>query len=452
MPRKLEISKHAKSAGRKFGRELKGFAKKTLRTAGRAAHNYVNSGGLTRDVSLIGGSGAGAAVRAFTGRGDYKVVRGRGFSEHGEMSDHKSKKSRTPQFSLEKGEMVISHSEYIGELVTGTVGGFVSQTYGINPGNYGTFPWLSSVANNFQDYELEKCIFEYKPLTSEALSSSTASVVSMGSVIMSTQYDSLSGAFPNKAQMENSDFAVSCKPSEHCQMAIECNPRFNPLGVLYVSPNLGVSSQTNGDIRMQNLGIFQIASQGVPTNGVAVDLGEIWVHYKIRLMKPQLGSNLGALLSAHYTSNASTGSPTTGNPWGNLALGVQPSPATNTILPLVFSTTSFAFPLAVTQGSYLCIYTIYGTSSTVGSMLPTVLNGTGTLLQVWSTNSIADGATSSTAPQAGVTLCFVQTCCFIVSVNAPGSILCAINMAITNPPASGRFDLFVTPYNSLITT
>lgn len=352
----------------------------------------------------------------------------------------------------EKGQITICHSEYIGELISSNITGstnFVSQAYGLNPGNPGTFPWLSGIAINFQDYKFKKLVFEYRPLISESTSTSSATLTSMGSVIMATQYDSTQGVYPNKPQMENSDFSISTKPSEKALMAVECNSRHNPLGTLYISgqTNPVVGAVPNSDIRFQDLGIFQIASSNIPiVSNTSLDLGEIWVHYEVTMKKPQLNAGLSNILSAHYISNSQTGAPATITPFGpNVSSTIQPTATANNYLPLTFlANGTVIFPLAITEGTFLMVYSITGGITTPSAAWQGAQNCT--LLKVWNQSGAADQNLSQTG--GGVVNSGNYIVCCLLQINAPGANLAQITLASTLLPTAGLCDLFVTQYNS----
>lgn len=400
-------------------------------------------------------------INTVSGRGDYTVPhigRGLHYKDSGSMIDKARKHTvKHPRVSFEKGEMVISHSEYVGELISGsaatTIQPFTSQVYQINPGNLALFPWLSSLAINFQMYEFVKLIVEYRPLVSDSATTTTSgALTSMGSVIMATQYDSVLGPYINKNTMENSDYSVSCKPSEGCMMAIECQPKFNPLGVLYVNGAVGNTAvaltgsnanPTNTDVRFQDLGLVQISSNLIPTqSGVSIDLGEIWVHYEVKLLKPQLNGGLTNVLTAHYQSRDAS--------VNTSPLGTDMIPTVGNYLTLVnFTSTSFSFPLAITEGNFLVTYQITGSvNAVIAGSAPTVTNGS--LLAIFdcvTPGSPPGGASYVQSPINGITSYnFLQQ--FVVSVNAPGANLCTVTIpAGTFPGGTIYVDLIVTPYN-----
>jgi len=335
---------------------------------------------------------------------------------------------------------------------TGTTN-FVSQSYGIQPANNGLFPWLASVGIAFTEYDAHKIVMEYRPYISESTSTSSATLTSMGSCCMATNYNSVTGPYTTYQQMAESDYAVTFKPSEHALHAIECKKKFNPLSNLYTSAQTSLTVGANSsDIRMQNLGIFQIASQNIPiVNNTALSLGEIWVHYKICLYKPQLNAYLGGLQSAHYFGSTACGSPATTTPFGpNVTAAIQPSQVTNNLLGLTFTTNSFSFPLEITAGQYLCVYRVQGTSAVSAITSVTVANGS--LVSMWNNGTLnsTGQVTVIEAPQSGLAGDTVLCVAFTVLVNAPGASLCAVTINSTVVPTAGQFDLVVTPYNSLM--
>ena len=402
--------------------------------------------------AAFGKSGANRVIGALSGKGDYRLG-GRKRKYSAARSKHRSTRPRGASSLSSNGEMVISHSEYIGELISGNVTGpsvFTSQLYGINPANSATFPWLSAIAANFQGYKFEKLVFEYRPLISESTSTSAATLTSMGTCMFATQYDSVQGPYLNKSQMENSDFSCSTKPSERMMMAVECKPQYNPLGVLYTSPSITPtnSGTTNADIRMQNLALVQVASVNVPIAGnTALDLGELWVHYKVKLMKPQAGS-FGAILSCHMTGNAATGQATGSTPFGpNITAAIQPTNAPGSLItPVVTASGLVTLPVPITEGNYLIYYNCQAGASnaTIGFNAP--INCT--FEQVFHTDTLV----ASVAPQnslAGVTS---TTICGIFAINAPGALQASFVIQAGNLGAAGVYDFFITQINDNIMT
>lgn len=257
------------------------------------------------------------AIYALTGFGDYKVQSNALLETNG------------PPAVLNRGkEFVVRHREYISDIYSlagtaNTPSGFGIQSFAINPGNFSTFPWLSSIADKFEQYRIEGMIFEFKSLYSDAVVTQNGSI---GSIILATEYNSGAPAFTSKQAMENYQFAQSCKPSLSVLHPIECARSQNVLSELYVRPGAVPAGE---DVKTYDFGDFQIASQGIPLGsaGAAVNLGELWISYQIALIKPKIPTVASSYIDSgysHFSSLSSyAGAFTTANPAPKLYLGVD---------------------------------------------------------------------------------------------------------------------------------
>lgn len=197
-----------------------------------------------------------------------------------------------------KGGITFRHKEYLRDIVTSpTAGAFSIDSYLINAGNEKTFPWLSQVAQNFEQYSLEGCIFEFRSMSADALNSTNTA---LGSVIMATNYDAVDVAFKSKGEMENYEWGMSCKPSVNMLHPIECAPRQTAITELYV---LNGNVPSGADPRLYHWGNMQIATNGF--QGTNVNIGELWVTYQVRLLKPKLYTALGFEIGTFSLRNSS---------------------------------------------------------------------------------------------------------------------------------------------------
>ena len=229
------------------------------------------------------------AIKFITGFGDY--------DGHVSVPSYPIKKNvlleetNSPPVVMNGGhEFIVRHREYIGEVTAtlnqSTPSGFEIKKYSLNPGDSNTFPWLSTVAQNFEQYELQGTLFSFKSMYSDAVVNNYGS---LGTVIMATEYNSALPPFQNKLAMENYEYAQSCKPSLSMMHPIECDRHLSVLSDLYVRrPYQDIQGQ---DIKTYDFGNFYIATQGIPpaSNNPTVTLGELWVTYQVRLLKPKIG-------------------------------------------------------------------------------------------------------------------------------------------------------------------
>jgi hypothetical protein len=176
--------------------------------------------------------------------------------------------------------VVIRHREYIGPI-KGSVAFTVRRELPINPGLEGTFPWMSGIAKNFQEYEVKGMVYHYIPTSGSAISSTSSA---LGSVMFQTTYRSTDVAPVNKIEMLNEYWSNEVVPFESTVHPIECSPRENPFAVHYVRVGEAV-----GEPLMYDIGKTFIATQGMQSEYV---VGDLWVTYEIELKKPIVSSNV----------------------------------------------------------------------------------------------------------------------------------------------------------------
>jgi len=285
------------------------------------------------------GTDLGATLSRWLGSGDYTV---------GSNSLVSKASSGVPMMHKTAQSVVVRHREYICDI-TGSAAFTIAQTLPLNPGLSTTFPWLSSIATQFQEYTFKGVVFHYIPTSGDAVSSTNSS---LGSVMIATNYRSTDAAFVNKQQLLNEYFSGDAKPAETFCHPVECDPKENPFNVQYVRTGAVPSGQ---DQKMYDIGVTYVATQG---QQAAFICGELWVSYEVELRKPVLaGAFLPQAAYAVYTLNATINS---ANPLGSNA----PSLVADTFVNggLSFSPTVITIP-AGNAGRFLIDYAIAGASS-----------------------------------------------------------------------------------------
>lgn len=243
-------------------------------------------------LGSVVGQGAQSLVKRISGFGDYNVTK----------NSLVYNQDAVPEFSVNNERCtMITHREFIQDIRSGpTLSGsgtlFNSQTFRINPSIAETFPWLSSIADNYEQYVVQGMVFEYKTTSATAVSSTNTA---LGTVILATQYNSLSNDFTNKQQMENYEFSQSGCPSQSILHPIECDPLQTQCGGIF---NMYVPGSTSGDIRLYDIGRFTIATVGQQAANTV--LGELWVSYKICALKPRITGVTEA--ADHWNLDAAT--------------------------------------------------------------------------------------------------------------------------------------------------
>ena len=108
---------------------------------------------------------------------------------------------------------------------------------------------------------------------------------------MSTNYDPAAQLFPNSHSMENYEYSSSTKPSSGQVHGVETEPSQRLTKQLFVnsvisSPGPSLSGQK--DKMLTDLGIFQLATEGIPVSDKPTIIGELWVSYKVKLTRAAL--------------------------------------------------------------------------------------------------------------------------------------------------------------------
>lgn len=180
---------------------------------------------------------------------------------------------------------------------------FTNQSFRINPADPTTFPWLSRLAQTFEQWDPHGIVFEFRSTSSTYNGASQA----LGAVMMATDYDASDAAYSTRIAMSNSDYATTLKSSDSGVHGVECDPAVRPTEVLFTAAT--TTGLTGPELRMNDLGTFQIATDGLAANAV---IGELWVAYDITFYKKSLSEDLtpvGVTKSYYGSAGFSIGSP-----------------------------------------------------------------------------------------------------------------------------------------------
>jgi len=253
---------------------------------------------------------------------------------------------RPPAFSGKwdnDGSMEFAHSEFLFDVVGST--GFANTSFSVNPGLPMQYPYLSRMAANFEEYELLGQVYEYRATSATALNSTNTA---LGVVIMTTNYDVLDQEFLDKRSMEAYMFTTSTSPAVSALHPIECAPRMNVLQNMYIRSE---TYPTGADPRFYDVGLFQLATVGMQA---ASTIGELWVSYHIRFMKPKL--EIGSFYRTAHISATPVDSCTNLIPFGTNYQGAVKAGSTITGLDITQNTFTLHTP-----GRYLIFMVVIGT-------------------------------------------------------------------------------------------
>jgi hypothetical protein len=147
-----------------------------------------------------------------------------------------------------------------------------------------TFPWLSTMAQNWQQYQLLGLAFEYVPTSGAAVGNDSGA---LGQVAMAIRYDTtqIPGSYPGTTltSILNQAGAVSTSPASPSTCFMECDPTLTNQYTKYIrhagSAERGYSEQ---NFEAANLMILTSGAQ----NSTDKQAGQLWVTYDIVLIHP----------------------------------------------------------------------------------------------------------------------------------------------------------------------
>ncbi len=279
---------------------------------------------------------------------------------------------------LRNGDVRVVHKEYIGDILGSTA--FSVNEFAVNPGMLTTFPWLSSLANNYESYQFESLRFCYE---TESPTSFT------GTVLMAIDYDASDPAPIDKVQIMAYRQAIRSAPWEPCCFK-SLTEDLKKEKTLYVRNGVLAANQ---DIKLYDTGNLFICTQGQAGNST---VGELYVEYDVRLMTPQLNDpSIGASYYGEWTGTSNAA------PAGTLVMGNLPAAVVSTGTTASVSTWTFSQPW---KGNVS--FSIVGT----GISAPTL---SGTATGIFTTNLVNAGTTQtvgwfSVLAQAGQTVVITE--------------------------------------------
>jgi hypothetical protein len=206
--------------------------------------------------------GSTASKSAASGRGDYtRSVR----SAPAAFSVRQKGSGRPAMKSSARG-LSISHSEMIGNLVTSTTAsGYVSYSFVANPGKFATFPWMSTIASNFDKYVMRRLVVH--------LVSNQPTTIG-GKIGIGFDYDSTDPMPSDRNEFFSLTHHMECAPWDSVSLTVPLDnkPRF-------------VNSHTTSDSKLIDVG--QILLMADQITATSTPVADIIVEYTVELLEPQ---------------------------------------------------------------------------------------------------------------------------------------------------------------------
>jgi len=312
------------------------------------------------------------------------------------VSRQRTQKMTTPNLSSSMfggdGRVRVRHREYFSDIVSPN-NGFNDTSFSIQPGNSIMFPWLSTIAENYESYRFHSLSFEYETMcaTSQA-----------GKLVMAVDFDASDAPPINKTQLMADHNAVSSAVWQECcyKASKEDLNKFGPQKFVRTG-NVAAT-----DIKTYDIGNLQVATQGA--GGSSVTVGELYVSYDVELMTPQINP---IPLSLHLVGGTGI--------TPDLILGT--APAITGSLPVTEIVSSVATTLSILRvGQYLISFfyagtglgsshSAYGTAQITEQQETGMANDTQQLIQ-FSVDVInpGDGITAQLSGSTTLTSCTIE--------------------------------------------
>jgi hypothetical protein len=261
--------------------------------------------------------------------------------------------------------ITISETEYIQEYTTAaaTSGAFyVGSSLPVNPGQASTFPWLSTIAANYQKYKFLALEFFYEPEVTQYAPTGA----NIGKVVMAAEYNSSLGAPNNKEDMEDIEPNANDMPYEVIKLRLdpkELNPNSD-------AKFIRIAGLPGGsDIKTYDCANIFVANQGQTAS--ATVLGELHVRYTVMLCDPIILGQLG--IPNNYSVSQliafANESLTSGIPHNVLFADKTAGDGYNNGVGVVNTTGSIVLPIGNYQIFSLSNFTTTGNSTSFGMVL-----------------------------------------------------------------------------------
>jgi len=173
--------------------------------------------------------------------------------------------------NLKNGTIIVSHTEMIGVLVTGTpasnITPYTTKTFRINPGVSSLFPWLSTLAVNYDKYRFRKLQVALIPLVSTAFN---------GRVGIGYDPDSTDAVPANRSEFFALAQHAENAPWLECATSVPCDNQLRFTGTHSVT-----------DSKLIDLGQIIAFSDQISSTAAAIAVADIVVSYDVELHMPQ---------------------------------------------------------------------------------------------------------------------------------------------------------------------
>jgi len=193
-----------------------------------------------------------------------------------------------------EGTITLSKREYLGDIISPDNGLHKQFEFSLNPGDSRLFPWLATIARNFEQYKLISMIFTY-----QSHSGDTTTSTQIGEVLGCSMVNFDKKVPQTKSQILEQSLSRSVSATAAAaSFGIECDNNITDQGWRYVrNSDVLPSSAKIDEYDSQR---FFLYTNGVP--GTNTNIGSLYVSYEVALNRPVIprgveNALMGKLLS-----------------------------------------------------------------------------------------------------------------------------------------------------------
>jgi len=256
-----------------------GFFSDTIGKALRTVRDLIPDKALGKALAWTGGEVGDGITGLIKGLGDYTIRKN---SIILDMPVDESGNVDTRFSFAASGQSVIrvKKREYLGKISAPSARPelFAQSQYRLQATNPQTFPWASTIAELYTEWNLMGGVFSF-----ETTSSNYTANLGLGTIAMATQYNANMLPYSDMDSVLQSAFHTRGNPSETLLHGIECDPALQSSERLFTR-RPGAAGPPN----LYDHGVLTVCTEGLPAGSENVTLGRLFFTYDMELSLPEL--------------------------------------------------------------------------------------------------------------------------------------------------------------------
>lgn len=193
--------------------------------------------------------------------------------------------------------VVVKHKEFMGIVPACPANKtFSSNAHSLNPSNVNLFPWLSQIAQQYEQYRFKKLKFTFSSTCRNATATES---LTTGTIAIACQYNPDSPAYSSLDEIMCAQGVRHTTITTQKDLSFYCNTNMATInGPAIRAVGTPPSSSTMDNVRY-NLGDISIAVADTPSGFAGESIGQMFVEYEIELSVPRKFASSGYTIRQH---------------------------------------------------------------------------------------------------------------------------------------------------------